>query len=267
MLTNTNIEKDTKQITAVIVEDEVIIAEDLKEILEELGYHVPDTAVSAEEAIDLIRNEKPDIVLVDIMLKGRMDGIELAKIINDSFDIPFIFVTSHADRATIERAKKTRPHGYIVKPFEEEDIFAAVEIAMNNFANEKDQLSENDMDNLTIDGIEITGEGMPRYRLRLVSEFVNNNIDKTLTLNELSGVVGMSPYYFSRLFKKATGYTPHQYVIKARIERAKKMLRDSNLPIAQISMEVGYESQSHFTMVFKRLTGLTPAEFMRRAQA
>ena len=127
-----------------IVEDELIIATDLGDILESLGYEVCGDAISAREALELINEQSPDLVLLDIQIKGGMDGIELAGIIRSEFRIPFIFLTSHADASTLQRAKEVKPYGYIVKPFQEKDIRAAIEIALGNFeAEQKDPARKN----------------------------------------------------------------------------------------------------------------------------
>jgi DNA-binding LytR/AlgR family response regulator len=124
------------KVNILIVEDELIIAEDLKDILQSLGYEVCGLAISAREAMVHIEEHAPDLALLDIQLKGGKDGIDLAEDIKPQFKLPFIFLTSHADSHTLDRAKKVHPYGYLVKPFQEKDIHAAVEIALSNFARE-----------------------------------------------------------------------------------------------------------------------------------
>ena len=122
------------KVKILIVEDELIIAEDLKDILESLDYEVCGIAITARESLQLLEEHAPDIALLDIQIKGGKDGIELANDINEQFKIPFIFLSSHADAATLDRAKKVMPYGYLVKPFQEKDIHTTIEIALNNFA-------------------------------------------------------------------------------------------------------------------------------------
>ena len=114
----------------------MIIAEDLSEILEILGYEVVGIAISAREALQLIEEHNPSLAMLDIQLKGGMDGIDLAQEIRDHYRIPFLFLTSHADQSTILRAKEVNPYGYLLKPFEQPAIHAAVEMALANFAKE-----------------------------------------------------------------------------------------------------------------------------------
>lgn len=120
----------SKALKTVVIEDEAVIAETLRMMLESLGYNVPDPALSPKEGLDLIRREQPDIVLLDINLNSDIDGIQLAGEIKKMVDVPIVFITSYADGATIERAKQTSPAGYLIKPFTMQDIHAAIEIAM-----------------------------------------------------------------------------------------------------------------------------------------
>ena len=116
--------------TIFIVEDERIVAEDIKVSLEARGYTVPGIASSRDQAIEGIRRTSPQLVLMDIMLKGPDDGIETARLVRELFGIPVIYLTSHADQDTLNRAKITEPFGYIIKPFEERDLLSAIEIAL-----------------------------------------------------------------------------------------------------------------------------------------
>ena len=113
-----------------IVEDEQLVAVSLAELLRSLGYDVSDVVATAEEAVDRVRSQPPDIVLMDIVLRGRMDGIEAAVRIRTELDLPVVFLTGHADGATLERAKAAQPYGYVVKPFDDREVHTAIEIAL-----------------------------------------------------------------------------------------------------------------------------------------
>jgi two-component system response regulator LytT len=122
------------KIKILIVEDELIIAEDIKNMLGEIGHDVIGIASDCREAGEILRQESPDIALIDIHLRGTDDGVELAADIRKNFDIPIIFITSYSDKSTIESAKQVMPEGYIVKPFEKEDLYTSIEIALYNYA-------------------------------------------------------------------------------------------------------------------------------------
>ena len=119
-----------KESRLLIVEDEGIIAADLAARLEHLDYVVVGTAASADEALAIARSQRPDLVLMDIVLQGPLTGIGAAKLIQDSLDIPIVFVTSHADPATVNRAVGATPFGYVVKPFNERELQATIEIGL-----------------------------------------------------------------------------------------------------------------------------------------
>lgn len=113
-----------------IVEDESIIAEDIADSLESIGYKVVGIVASGEEAIVLAGKLQPDLVLMDIMLQGEMDGITTAEKIQSRYQIPAIYLTAYADEKTLERVKDTNPFGYIVKPFEEKNLHLTIQIAL-----------------------------------------------------------------------------------------------------------------------------------------
>ncbi len=125
-----------------VVEDESIIAMDIRRMLEAQGYSVPATASSGEEAIAQASKVKPDLILMDIVLKGEMDGIEAAEEIRAGLGTPIIYLTAYADDETLQRARVTEPFGYLVKPFEARELRSAIEMALYKAATER-ELKEN----------------------------------------------------------------------------------------------------------------------------
>jgi AraC family transcriptional regulator len=113
--------------------------------------------------------------------------------------------------------------------------------------------------------IELSRVGMVDRRLRRAIEFMHDNCGRELTLVEIAAAAYLSEFHFARLFKKITGVTPHAYLASLRIEKARRLLAETDLPIIEISAEVGYASQSHFTKVFRAATGLTPRVFRHAA--
>ena len=113
-----------------IVEDEQIVALDIARSLQRSGYHVLGSVISGKQAIEFIRKSTPDLVLMDIQLQGEMDGVVAAAIISDEFDLPVIYLTANSDSATIERAQITEPYGYLVKPFKESELYAAIQTSL-----------------------------------------------------------------------------------------------------------------------------------------
>jgi DNA-binding LytR/AlgR family response regulator len=122
-----------KNLRILVVEDEPMIAESLSEMLEILGHEVLSVSESGEEAIMQLMQQEPDLILLDIQLRGKMDGIEVARLVKEKYNIPFVFTTAFADAETIDRAKAQGPYGYLVKPYGIKDIMAAIEVAMSNY--------------------------------------------------------------------------------------------------------------------------------------
>ena len=120
-----------------IVEDEGVIALELRDRLTDMGYEIIGPVPSGQEAIDHARALLPEVVLMDIILAGQMDGIEASEIIKNSLDIPVIFLTAHADERTLQRAKATQPFGYILKPFNERELQVSIEMALYKHQKEK----------------------------------------------------------------------------------------------------------------------------------
>jgi DNA-binding NarL/FixJ family response regulator len=122
------------EIRVLIIEDDPLIAADIKNCLNNIDFAVSAVVYNYTDAINELAMNTPDVVLTDINLGNEKDGIDIGDLINKEYQLPFIFLTSHADRATIDRAKKVKPAGYIVKPFDERDLLVNIEIALYNFA-------------------------------------------------------------------------------------------------------------------------------------
>jgi DNA-binding LytR/AlgR family response regulator len=120
-----------------IVEDEGITSEVIKLSLRKLKYNIAAPAFTFNQALLMFENEKPDLVLIDIKLGEKKDGIELAEILKEKYHIPFIFITANSDSATLERAKKVNPLAFLVKPFSQVDLHTTIEIAFNNYQSNK----------------------------------------------------------------------------------------------------------------------------------
>lgn len=113
-----------------IVDDEILVAEDLKERLSSLGYEVTAVVGTGADAVTKAQETTPDIILMDIQLKGDMDGIEAAHEIKERFDISVVYLTAYSDQVTLDRAKVTTPFGYLIKPFAERELHSTIEMAL-----------------------------------------------------------------------------------------------------------------------------------------
>ncbi|MFP5269998.1 response regulator [Coleofasciculus sp.] len=113
-----------------VIEDERVVALSIQNRLEALGYIITANVISAEVALTRIRQNPPDLVLMDIQLKGEMDGIEAAAQMRQQFQLPIVYLSAYNDEETLERAKFTEPYGYLLKPFESKDLATTIEVAL-----------------------------------------------------------------------------------------------------------------------------------------
>ena len=147
--------------TILIVEDEAIVAEDLAQQLGRLEYVVCGITGLGEEAVALARERRPDLILMDIRLKGRMDGIEAAELIRREADVPVVYLTAHSDSPTLQRAKLTGPFGYILKPFQSRELETQIELALYRHQSER-KLRQNNYE------LQIFHDSMINRELRVI---------------------------------------------------------------------------------------------------
>ena len=121
-----------------IVEDDSIEAMDIKNYLELAGYIIPEIMTTGKDALEFLTKTKPDIILMDITLKGEKNGIDTAQIIKDNFNIPLIYLTAHSDKATFDKSKITQPYAYLIKPFDSNELIRTIELALNRSRIEKE---------------------------------------------------------------------------------------------------------------------------------
>jgi len=141
-----------KNVRILIVEDEFVTLDLLRDYLEESGYEVSGDAMSADEAIEILEKGETDFAMLDINIKGDKNGIWIAEQIQKKYKIPFIFLTAFSDSATVKTAAGTHPYGYLVKPFTQADIYTTIEIALTNFNEQRrgHRASEHQPDSHTV---------------------------------------------------------------------------------------------------------------------
>jgi FOG: CheY-like receiver len=176
-----------------VVEDEWVVADQICRNLKDFGYTVCSTASTGDEAIERAEAERPDLILMDIVLKGKMDGIEAADRITSQFNIPVIYLTAYTNQEYIERAKQTNPFGYLVKPYNQKELYANIEMALHKHRVDKE--IKDYLDRLTrcytgtmkafSGAIELRGPYAPGHHQR-VAEFAHA-IAKEMGLPDFSG--------------------------------------------------------------------------------
>jgi len=142
-------------IRIMIIEDEVLVAMDLEDRVQTLGYDVAAVRHNSEKALAYLEIHTPDLILCDINIKGDKDGIDIAAYVKERTKVPLIFVTALSDRGTLDRAKKTLPYGYIVKPFSNGDLLSAIEMALykHSLEFEKLKLTKERINTMTLEPI------------------------------------------------------------------------------------------------------------------
>jgi DNA-binding LytR/AlgR family response regulator len=133
------------KVNILVVEDESIVSKDIQQSLKKLGYNVVGAASTGEVAVQLAEEKQPDLILMDIMLKGAMSGIDAATEIKEKLNIPVIYLTAYADESTLSKAKITEPFGYILKPFKEIDLHTSIEMALFKHKKETELRKERDL--------------------------------------------------------------------------------------------------------------------------
>ena len=129
-----NADINSREPRALIVEDEALIAEELRDRLTRLGFFVVATVDSADDGVAIATRERPDLVLMDIRLKGEKDGIQAAKEIRQQVDVPIVYLTAYSDMLTVDRVRGSEHDGYILKPFHARELQSTVEVAMKRHA-------------------------------------------------------------------------------------------------------------------------------------
>lgn len=142
-----------QKLKILIVEDEVLIAKHIEDTLESSDFATIGIAHDSETALDIINNRDPDFLILDINIDGQKDGIEIAEIVKEKYNIPFIFLTALSDVNTLERAKKTNPCGYIVKPFKSRDLISSITIGLYNweFRKKDEKVTLDGVNKMTVD--------------------------------------------------------------------------------------------------------------------
>lgn len=190
-----------------IVEDEPLIAEDIADLCQLNGYKVCGTAYSATMALKMINAHNPSLVLLDINLQDNIDGLEIASYLRDKYGIPFIFLTSYSDRETLAQVKKTSPLGYIVKPFNKEQLFSTIELALAQMESERNQ----ELD------FELIDKKLPEplsSREREVLACIFKGLNTKVTSEELFISINTVKFHLKNLYEKIGAHNRVELIVK-----------------------------------------------------
>ena len=162
------------KINILVVEDESIVSKDIQNSLKKLGYNIVGATATGEEAIALAEETKPEIILMDIMLKGEMSGIEAAIRIKEKLSIPIIYLTAYADESTLDKAKITEPYAYILKPFKEIDLHTSIEMALFKHKKQMELIKERDLLYSIVEGKDTSNLIFVKSNSRLIKVKTSN---------------------------------------------------------------------------------------------
>lgn len=237
-----------------VVEDEERIRKGLKKLLEELvgGYSVIAEGCNGKEGLELFEIHKPDILITDIRMP-QMNGLDMIRHLRSKgFAVPVIILSGYDEFIYVRQALRDDVVDYILKPIDHAEFAKAVQKA-------KDQLlTAQNKDSMELSEEEECEESRV---IRQIKKLVQQNLDKELLLFDIAEEVNLNYNYLSGLFKEQTGMNFSDYLIKERINKACRLLKDTNLKIYDISSLCGYSNTKYFMVLFKRITGETPSEY------
>lgn len=215
-------------------------------------------ARNGKEALELNRELNPDIIIMDIKMPGinGIKALELIKKENPNKEI--IMLTAYDDFEFIHKVLVLGGSDYILKPIKPDKIMEIVDNIIDKVENKGIELVDKKHIDEKYSDSSLTNE---EKVVDKVSKYIDDNMDKMLKLEELASICNLSPGYFSRVFKKETGKTVITYINEKKVERAKKLLKESKEPIINISLDLGFDDCGYFIRVFKKITGLTPKAF------
>jgi AraC-like DNA-binding protein/AmiR/NasT family two-component response regulator len=223
----------------------------IKSILVNDGHEIYIENISVVKNIETLEKRLPNLLIIDFNSKNINDGIALGKHLLLKDNIPYIFISSLSDSVTLSKISNTRPHGYLLKPLRPIELTILTQFTINNFFYRNIDVLRN--------GIEIKNE-IP-FILKKVIIYIDENINEKIEINDLAALTKWKSQYFQRLFSKYIGINPHEYIVKKKMQNAMNLIVDTEIPIKQISYELGFLSHSNFCINFKKITNNTPKKY------
>ncbi|MCR6514520.1 MULTISPECIES: response regulator [Clostridium] len=239
-------------VNVMVVDDEKLEREVLKAILEK-NERISKVyeAKNGKEALEINREFNPDIIFMDIKMPG-IDGVKALELIKNEYpNKKVVMITAYDDFEFIHKVLVLGGTDYILKPIKPSNIIDIV----NNI-----------IDKINTKSVEVLSEEVivkedKEDLIKKGKKFIKDNVSKPIKLEDIASFCNLSPSYFSRLFKKETGKTVISYINEEKIEKAKELLKNTYLPIINISLDLGFDDCGYFIRVFKKATGVTPKVF------
>ncbi|MGG3508717.1 response regulator [Paenibacillus lautus] len=260
-----------------LVEDEVFVRESVREIIawEELGFKVAGEAGNGAEALEMIRSNPPDLVLTDIVMP-EMDGVELLRRTREEgYASRFVMLTCMSDFEYVRQAMEYGASNYILK------LSMSVNTLRETLHKMNAELAKNNPNPSQPVPIPVapteTMSSQPAHHsspreitshpeVQKILQYIHEHYEQDITVKSMSGYVMMGENYVSALFKKKTGRTLIHYLHQVRVDKAIAYLLQTDLPVHEISLRVGFVNDNYFIKIFKRLTGFTPSKYRQHSK-
>lgn len=239
-----------------LVEDEEQIRAGLKSLIEDVigGFRVVAEARNGEEALAMLKREIPELIITDIRM-GRMNGLDMIETIRNEFpEMYIIIISGYQDFVYAKKAILYNVQEYLLKPIDRAEL--AQSLTRFRRKREKPELPQSIV---TTEGAQ--SESDANRKIQQIRQLVADNLDRNISLQFIADKLYMNRQYLSTFFKQHTGENFVEYVIQCRMNRAKELLRDTNLKVYEIAKLCGYENIKYFMTVFKQLAGTTPGDY------
>jgi AraC-like DNA-binding protein len=240
-----------------VIGSELQLSQNIQSILESEGYEVILNMVITTAILQQIETLKPQLVLIDNDIKGKITATEIGKYLLNADLIPFMYISTNADNITLEEIKVTRPYGFLVKPVRKMELNALVKIILYNYSHKHLDLLKTDKKVI---------EDVP-YRIRHVINYINDNIYEKIDIDELAKLTKWKKHHFIRIFSSIIGNTPYQYILFHKMEIAKALIEETNQPINEIAFDLGFVNYSNFGHVFKKICHTSPKNYRKTKKA
>lgn len=237
-----------------IVEDELVIASGLRRLIGEVarGFAVCGEARNGREALAFMKEQPPDVIVTDIRMK-EMQGLELIERVRAQYPhMPILIISGYDDFEYVKGALRWKVIDYLLKPVDRVELAKALDRIRQELDGQRGVAEQEGR----------SGEAeAERPLIRRIKQIIQERLDQEITLQYVAEQVHMNHQYLSTLFKTETGTNFMEYVTEQRIERAKELLRDTNLKIYEIARLSGYANAKHFMTMFKQSVGVTASEY------
>ncbi|MBZ9691865.1 response regulator [Clostridium botulinum] len=233
-----------------IVDDEILERQALKMIINNSDSgRVIAEACNGREAIELDRKFNPDVIIIDVKMPG-IDGIKASQIIKEqNKNKIIIMITAYDDFELVHKALLLGVNDYILKPIKPSELIDAINNIFVNLKINKDTYVEKSVNELK------------EVPIKAAIEYIQNNFDEKVSLEQMASICNLSPCYFSKVFKKAVGVNFVSYVNDTKINKAKELLENTDIPVLNVALDLGFDDCGYFIRVFKKSQGVTPKKY------